>query len=261
MPLCPQDRPWCTRENSSSLRLLNIRTSVSPKFFFDDQPSAPVRYSSNASLVPHVDKLSANNSYRVSVSTDDGTEGVSTSHVNPLHPPTPQFSAPHSPHSASSSSLPSSNEHLSDPTSLAATRSTSVSPSQSQRRPNPRSRPRPFSMVSNTTSHTGMTARSRSSMRGAPHAPHSNVQIVLPAPLALNLYPPVADEHGRRSLVGDSAYSDSWRSSLADKWIAVGQQSDSEPKSVKQQRSHDSIQRRGRHAQSERRVLLFWSLY
>lgn len=259
-PLPPRQALVHQREQQLAAFTEHQNVSV-PQIFLDAEPSAPVRYSSNASLIPHVDKSSTNNSYHISQGTDDGTEDISTSHGNPLHPPTPHFSAPHSRHSASSSSLPlSSNEHLADPTSLAITHSTSASP---QRRPNPSSQPRPFSIASNTTAHTGMTARSRSSIRGAPHAPHSNVQIILPAPLAPDLYPPVVDEHGRRSLVGDNAYSDSWRSSLADKWIAVGQQSDLGPKSVvKRQRSHDSAERRrGRHAQSEHRVLLFWSLY
>lgn len=226
-----------------------------PQIFLDGRPSAPGRHGSNASLIPHVDNLSGNNSYRVSFHAhepDDAVEGVSTSHVNPLDRPIPRFSAPHSPHNTSSTSLPSSIDHLPDPASLAARRSTSVSPNHSQRRPNPRLRPRPFSMVSTATSHTCMTTHSRSSMRGAPHAPHVNIQIVLPAPLAPNLYPPVVDEHGRRSLVGDAAYSDSWRSSLADKWIPVGQQDNLKPKSVRRQRSHEPMERRGRHAQSER---------
>jgi len=224
-----------------------------PEIFLDGRPSAPVRHDSNASLIPHVDNLTGNNSYRVSFhthETDDGTEGVSTSHADPLHPPRPRFSAPHLPHNTSSTSLPSS-DNLSEPASLAARRSTSASPNQSQRRPNPLLRPRPFSVVSNATSHTGMTTHSRSSMRGAPHAPHVNVQIVLPAPLAPNLYPSVVDEHGRRSLVGDAAYNDSWRSSLADKWIPVGQQDNMGPKFVRRQRSHEPMERRGRHAQKE----------
>ncbi|KAH9056993.1 hypothetical protein EDB87DRAFT_1144838 [Lactarius vividus] len=227
-----------------------------PRNFLDVRPQAPLRHGSNASLIPHVDNSSANDSFRASLythETDDGTEGRSTPQGNSLHPPTPHFFAPLAPPNASSTSLPSSNGHVSEPTSLAATGSTTISPSQSLRRANPRPRPRPFSMVSNGTSHTGMTARSRSSMRGAPHAPHSNVHIVLPAPLAPNLYPPAVSEHGRKSLVGDAAYGDrlSWRNSLADKWIPVGQHHNPAPKSVKRQSSHDTMERRGRQAQKE----------
>ncbi|KAI9445423.1 hypothetical protein H4582DRAFT_1915389 [Lactarius indigo] len=228
-----------------------------PRKFLDVRPPAPVRHGSNASLIPHVDNSSANDSFRASLythETDDGTEGRSTPQGNPLHPPTPHFLALHPPLNASSTSLPSSNGHISEPTSLATTGPTSVSPSQSLRRPNPRPRPRPFSMVSNGTSHTGMTARSRSSIRSAPHAPHSNMHIVLPAPLAPNLYPPTASEHGRRSLVGDTMYGDSWRNSLADKWIPVGQHNTPSPKSVKRQSSNDTMERRGRQAQKEASV-------
>ncbi|KAN0135585.1 hypothetical protein V8E53_006476 [Lactarius tabidus] len=252
-PLPPRQDLVHQREQQLAAFTEHLNTSV-PRIFLDARPSAPGRQgSSNASLIPHVDNISPNNSYRVSYyETDDGTEGQSTSHVNSLQPPTPRFSAPHSANSASSTSLPSSNEHHSEPTSLAVRRSSSGSPGQSQRRSNPRSRPRPFSVASDGTAHTGITVRSRNSMRGAPHAPHVNVQIVLPAPLAPNLYPPVVDEFGRRSLVSDTTYSDTWRSSLADKWISVGQQSDPSPKPVKRQCSHDSmVERRSQHAQKD----------
>lgn len=262
-PLPPRQALVHQREQQLAAFTEHLNTSV-PRIFLDARPSTPGgRQGSNASLIPHVDNSFPNNSYRVSFyETDDGTEGQSTSHVNSLQPPTPRFSAPHSSNSASSTSLPSSNDHTSEPTSLAVRRSTSVSPSQSQRRPNPRSRPRPFSVASNVTSHTGLTVRSRSSMRGAPHAPHVNVQIVLPAPLAPNLYPPVVDELGRRSLVSDTMYSDTWRSSLADKWISVGQQSDPDSKYLKRQRSHDSmVDRQGRHTQSECLICCSGSLH
>ena len=251
-PLPPRQDLVHEREQQLAAFTEHLNTSV-PRVFIDARPSASgVRQSSNASLIPHVDSLSPNNPYRVSFyETDDGTEGQSHTHVNPLQPPTPRFSARHSSNSASSTSLPSSNDHPSEPTSPAVKRSSSASPSQSQRRPNPRPRPRPFSVVSNATSHTGITVRSRSSMRGAPHAPHVNVQIVLPAPLAPDLYPPVIDELGRRSLVSNTTYSDSWRSSLADKWISVGQQTNLDSKPLKRQRSHDSIVDSRQHAQSE----------
>ncbi|KAF8273784.1 hypothetical protein EI94DRAFT_1074211 [Lactarius quietus] len=252
-PLPPRQALVHQREQQLAAFTEHQNTSV-PQIFIDERPSAPVRQGSNASLIPHINNISPNNSYRVSLyETDDGTEGLSSAHAytGSLHPPTPPFSAAHLPHRASSSStsLPLSNDNISEPTSPAAT---TLSPNHSQRRSNPRPRPRPFSVASNCTSHTGMTARSRSSMRGAPHAPHINLQIVLPAPLAPSLYPPVVDEHGRRSLISDTTYSGSWRSSLADKWIPVGQQSNPDPKPVKRQRSHDSmVERRGRHAQKE----------
>ena len=251
-PLPPRQDLVHEREQQLAAFTEHLNTSV-PRIFLDARPSAlGARESSNASLIPHVDNLSPNNPYRVSFyDTDDGTEGQSHAHVNPLQPPTPRFSARHSSNSTSSTSLPSSSDHLSEPTTPAVKRSSSSSPSQSQRRPNPRPRPRPFSVASNATSHTGITVRSRSSMRGAPHAPHVNVQIVLPAPLAPDLYPPAVDELGRRSLVPDTAYNDTWRSSLADKWISVGQQTNLDSKRLKRQRSHDSIVDSRQHAQSE----------
>ena len=250
-PLPPRQALVHQREQQLAAFTEHQNVSV-PRKFIDDRPSSPVRhrYGSTASLIPLVENSSPNNSSRVSLythETDGGNEGLSNSRGNPLHPPMPHFSAPHPPHNASSTSLISSNDHASEPI---AAGSTSVSPSQSLRRPNPRSRPRQLSVVSNGTSHTGTSARSRSSIRSAPHAPHSNVQIVLPAPLAPNLYPSVAGEQERKSLVGDTAYGDNWRSSLADKWIPVGQQNYGPmPKSVRRQHSHDSM---GRQAQSER---------
>ncbi len=208
------------------------RGIIIPGDVLDSLSPVSVCHGSDASLIPHVN--SSANTLRTSLhthETEDGPESQSISYQNPLHP-TPHLSVPHSPLNASSASLPSSNNH-----SLSATGSTTASPSQSIRRTHPRPRPRPFSIVSNGTSHTTMTARSRSSTRGAPHAPHNNVQIILPAPLAPNLYP--------------SANGDNWRRGLADKWIPVGQHSIPEPKSVKPQRSR-SMERRGRQAQSER---------
>jgi hypothetical protein len=236
-PLPPRQALVYQRERQLAAFTGHQSVSV-PRKFLENLPSSPVRHrhGGNASLIPPVENSSANNSYRVSLythETDDGIEGLSTSHGNPLHPPMPHFFPPHLPLNASSTS------HSSEPTSLAAT-STSASRQSLRTNTNPRSRSRAYSVVSsNGTSRTGTTARSRSSIRGAPHAPHNNVQIVLPAPLAPNLY--------QQSPESDTAYGDNWRSSLADKWIPVGQQP--EPKYVKRQASHDSLDRRGRQAQ------------
>ena len=233
-PLPP--RQALVHQRERQLAAFTVHQSVSvPRKFLDTLPSSPVRHrhGSNTSLIPHVENSSANNSYRVSLythETDDGIEGLSR---DPLHPPMPHFFAPHPPLNVSSS-------HISETTC-----STSVS-RQSLRRTNknPRSRSRTFLVVSsNGTPHTGTTARSRSSIRGMPHAPHNNVQIVLPAPLSTNLY-----QRGRKPLESDNG--DNWRSSLADKWIPVG--ICPEPKYVKRQASHDLLNRRGRQAQSER---------
>jgi hypothetical protein len=160
-----------------------------------------------------------------------------------LHPPSLQIFPSSYPPSGSYSSLPSSTDDLpsssgiiTPPTRL----STSTSPSQSGKRGINRSGPPPRPMSTFSIS-------SRQSTRGAPHAPHSNVQIVLPAPLAPNLYGETASDGSLfpRALTRDGTFSvrDSWRRSLADSWIVVGQDSlpDSEP--MERQYGHDSMKR------------------
>lgn len=177
--------------------------------------------------------------------SDEAT--LDSSYGTQVHPPTPQFfPASSTPPSGSYSSLPSSNDD-SAPSSGVVTPatqfSTEASPSQSFRRGINRSgpRPRPLSTFS---------VNSRQSIRGVPHAPHTNMQIVLPAPLAPNLYGESASDGSLlpRAYIRNSTYSarDSWRKSLADSWIFVGQDClpDSEP--MERQYGLDSIKRPSR---------------
>jgi hypothetical protein len=161
-----------------------------------------------------------------------------------LHPPSPQFFPPPTPPRGSLSSLPSSNDDsalscgvVTPPTQS----STSVPASQSSRRGINRSGPRPLSTFSTS---------SRQSVRGAPHAPHNNVQIVFPAPLAPNLYEGTASDGSLfpRALTRDGTYSvsDSWRRSLADSWILVGQDCLPDSETMERQNGHDSMKRPGR---------------
>ena len=88
----------------------------------------------------------------------------------------------------------------------------------------PRARPsRPMSVVSSAgTLHSVQSSQSAGTvLRGAPHSIHSSVQIVLPAPLAPELYPhahPLADAGGgdRRSTLGGAD-----RRSVADPWVTA----------------------------------------
>ncbi|KAH9982260.1 hypothetical protein BGW80DRAFT_13835 [Lactifluus volemus] len=93
-----------------------------------------------------------------------------------------------------------------------------------------------------------MTGRSRSSVRGAPHAPHSNIQVVLPAPLSSTLHSRGASENirGQRATISNNMYSDVWRNSLADSWVSVGQRAIPEPKSMERQSVHDSMEGQNR---------------
>ncbi|CAL1696549.1 unnamed protein product [Somion occarium] len=87
-----------------------------------------------------------------------------------------------------------------------------------------RRRSRPTSVVSAGTSYSGHTLRTTgSTIRGAPHGPYSNVQIVLPAPLAPDIYPymqPLAE--GSVSSVGIANQVPSRGSAFVDQWVMVG---------------------------------------
>jgi hypothetical protein len=186
-----------------------------------------------------VPQILANGSYihETDEATLDSSNGVQ------LRPPSPQFFSSGTPPSRSSSSLRSSNDD-SAPSSGAATPptqfSTSATPSQSSRRPMNRSGPRPRPLSTFSTS-------SRQSIRAAPHAPHSNVQIVLPAPLAPSLYEETASDSPllQRTLTRNNTCSvrDSWRRSLADSWILVGQDCLPNTKPMERQYDHDSVER------------------
>ncbi|KAI0296577.1 hypothetical protein BC826DRAFT_219631 [Russula brevipes] len=231
------------------------KNSNLPRISLEGGPSStPIHHGSNSSFVPHIRDSPASTLSRApsfTHETDEGNDAGPPSNGNYLHPPPSRFSPSHIPASASATSLPSLNGR-SSPSSEAATSPTpfpsSLSPTHSFRRPNPRFTPRPFSTASAGTTHSTTTTRSRQTVRGAPHAPHNNVQIVLPAPLAGSLHdrPASAEPRDRRTLVGDSVYADSWRSSLVDTWISVGQHGTLEPETIERKPSRDRTERPSR---------------
>ncbi|KAF9499869.1 hypothetical protein BDN71DRAFT_1441486 [Pleurotus eryngii] len=77
------------------------------------------------------------------------------------------------------------------------------------------SRRRPVSSVSAASIRT--TRSTRNTIRGTPHSPHSNVQIILPAPLAPEVFHYATNDDGRRSIHSDPS-NHIRRMSLADKW-------------------------------------------
>ena len=83
-----------------------------------------------------------------------------------------------------------------------------------------RSRSRPMSIVSTSgTSHSIHTSHSTNTLRGPAHSIHSNIQIVLPAPLAPQVYSNPAAGFERTS----SFYSSGGdRKSVADPWVLAG---------------------------------------
>ncbi|KAI0048408.1 hypothetical protein FA95DRAFT_1558058 [Auriscalpium vulgare] len=191
-----------------------------PQTWYSDQPTVSYRHSSKASLLPHLHSGPSREPSTRTQETLDTAESPSAPLA--LNPPNPAFGAV-SPPSASSSSLSSSAEHASPSTpGTGALLSPSASSASTHTRARTRSASRPFSMLSTSTSGT---ARSRTPIRGAPHGPHSNVQIVLPAPLAPELYPYMlpADAQGRPLSVfaGGSPQRASWGGGMTDKWVSI----------------------------------------
>ncbi|KAJ7169633.1 hypothetical protein C8R46DRAFT_1089445 [Mycena filopes] len=103
------------------------------------------------------------------------------------------------------------------PPSSFDTSSTSLSTSETDS-PSPRAsrnnrRPRPLSVGSNVSSAavSRLSRNSRQNIRGVPHGPHSEVQIILPAPLAFN---------------DRTSYHESARLSVVDQWAPMAVRSE-----------------------------------
>lgn len=135
--------------------------------------------------------------------TSEGTEELAN--LSPLEPPDSSLSIPHS----ASSTPGSSSIHLNDSPSrarAATPRSHSKSLSRLSRDYHAQSyHHRPLS-VSSSLSRIG-------SRRGTPHGPHSQIQIVLPAPLASGIAPSLDDSLRSRPL------------STVDRWVPAGRDS------------------------------------
>ncbi len=177
----------------------SIRTSKASLLVPDSPgPSSPSRHASSLNACDAAEEISLNNapmeldvpnpSFQVSTRASSSTIGSSeNSHTSPETPPLQS--------SASISRLP---HHQ--------TRSTSSA------RPSSARRPRPLSLASST--HTVASKSSRNNLRtGVPHGPHNQVQIILPAPLAPNIYP--NDEISPYRHVDDGGYG---RLSVVDQW-------------------------------------------
>ena len=91
-------------------------------------------------------------------------------------------------------------------------------------------RPRPNSMVSTAS----RASRATNNIRGAPHGPHSNVQIILPAPLAPELSPygrnAPPERWGSQRSVPDN------RRSVVDQWAGLAAQRDEPSRQQKDDR-------------------------
>jgi len=156
----------------------------------------------------------------------------SSPHVSMISTDSSYSTLPRAPTVSPSSSAPASEAHSysqmsveSGSASLRQPRPRSRTPSRNGTRPSPRGRP-----LSQISGHTIHTTRSTSTMRGAPHQPYNNVQIVLPAPLASQL--PPAQQRSSPYTPGLSS-----RNSLfVDQWVMV----DSRPSTTNKQRRKSS---------------------
>ncbi|KAL1952160.1 hypothetical protein VTO73DRAFT_1309 [Trametes versicolor] len=111
-----------------------------------------------------------------------------------------------------------------------------VSPARPRPPRTSRSQSRALSIVSSAgTMHSMRTTQSTNMLRGPAHSIHSNIQIVLPAPLAPELYPPGRPTDDRISMYGSTPRTSSFygvsgegdRRSTADPWLGGASRSQS----------------------------------
>ncbi|OCH96610.1 hypothetical protein OBBRIDRAFT_13315 [Obba rivulosa] len=238
------------------LTSLSERKSTRPPTFFESDTLLPRPYSrhisnpssSAASLLPDVSELpSRQSSYHPEdgVSGEDSSAPSPVSFDSPLHIPTTQFSSGFNGEGSVASSeepgdatppplsmSPSPSAPVSEASSMnmsypISTRSYNNSPSRSSplrtstRSPS-RHHTRPMSIVSSASIRT---MQSRSTLRGLPHSPYSNIQVVLPAPLAPELYPYSQEMQGRYTFSSTEGTSVDRNTVFSDRWVPVGLQS------------------------------------
>ncbi|KAI0662634.1 hypothetical protein C8Q70DRAFT_1051258 [Cubamyces menziesii] len=220
---------------------------------------------SNASLIRSSPDLASTSPTREnSWAVDDATVATSAESspyptplsTDDLRAPNPSYFATANPHNSMASVVSDASDSsalAASPSELAASVESSTSLMHQQSgsasshvpsvRPRPprasRSRSRPLSVVSYAgTMQSLQTSHSINTLRGPAHSIHSNIQIVLPAPLAPELYPAVRPTDERISMFGggggggsvsraNSFYGggEGDRRSVADPWLsgAVGQ--------------------------------------
>lgn len=145
-----------------------------------------------------------------------------------------------SPRPVSLTSFPSYTQ-ASEPVDLAQNRHSVASPEGPPLRPKPKHNRHSLatSMTSMRTAETMRSmrsVRSVSAIRGAPHSPHNRVEIVLPAPLASQVYPQTIRE-GAESGTSAAHYDFYAESrgrrqstiSVSDPWINIGREVSSGP--------------------------------
>ncbi|KAI0757204.1 hypothetical protein C8Q80DRAFT_1265160 [Daedaleopsis nitida] len=121
---------------------------------------------------------------------------------------------------ANTPTSPSDLNHSVESSSVSLSTSAHGSPARPRPPRAPRSRSRPMSMVSSAgTTHSMSQSHSANTLRGPAHSIHSNIQIVLPAPLAPELYPGSGGHVHERT---NSFHGGGDRRSVADQWVMAG---------------------------------------
>ncbi|KAJ7042494.1 hypothetical protein C8F04DRAFT_79573 [Mycena alexandri] len=179
VPLPPKQELARYREHQ-----IQVADSRPPTWYDSGSLSAPPSRTftaSKSSLLPP-DSRGGSPFRRASLNTSESpSEDISN-----FVPMVPTLHHPHS-FDTSSSSLSTAETGESPTSPLASTNDSLPRPrptSSSRSSRNNNRRPRPLSVGSNVSA--AVSRNSRHSIRGVPHGPHSQVQIVLPAPLAFN---------------------------------------------------------------------------
>ncbi|KAI0374367.1 hypothetical protein BV20DRAFT_1041338 [Pilatotrama ljubarskyi] len=239
------------------LAAFSDRASSRPATWVDPPMFHPRAYSahflsasaSNASLIRHspdFTNTSRSPTREGSWAVEDTPSSESSPYPTPLstedlRAPNPSYFAMNPDNSmasvvSESSDMASSSAFTTSPSELAHSAESSASLLQNAyapARPRPprvsRSRSRPLSMVSSAgTMHSMQTSQSMNMLRGPAHSIHSNIQIVLPAPLAPELYPAMRPMDDRISVYGGASRTNSFygfggegdnRRSTADPWL------------------------------------------
>lgn len=152
------------------------------------------------------------------VATGEGSEELTS--LTPLEPATP-LPIPHP--SFTDSTLPLSSINLNDNSTQSSfavpSASTSALPSPSKQSLAQPTRDDQFRPHHHRPLSVASSLSRRNSRRGLPHGPHSQVQIILPAPLA----PGIPPSSARQSLYEHDSPGD--RMSFVDRWVPAGRDS------------------------------------
>jgi hypothetical protein len=220
-PLPPIQPLAHEREQLAQLLTQNDHPAVSPTNWHEPQHLTPPVFASRSGSGSDVSLLRREPS-DTSRGSPHASLGYSAEDVITLSNTTPLDASPLSfterpaeltDLNSSSPTTPQSNSSCTNSTQNAAGRPRPRVSSHS------RPRPRPVSMISNAS--TAKSARTSRTIRGAPHDPQNNVEIVLPTPLAPTLHNYMINDGILRRQSSSIEGFASRRTSIVDKWAPV----------------------------------------